>query len=94
MNTITTENVALNDTQEVLAHCLLKSHAAYLGLVEEGISSDVEELGKTVRRLARCLTEVTLPLDSFDDGDDPEREEVIDEQEPEITFGTRLKVIQ
>lgn len=93
MNTITTETVAFNGAQEVLAHCLLKSHDAYLRLVEEGVSSDVEELGKTVRRLARCLTDVMSPFDDFDD-DDPEREVVVDEQEPEVSTETRLQRIK
>lgn len=79
--TTPTADIALNNSQEVLAHCLLTSHATYLRLVEDGTSADIEELGKTVRRLACCLTEVTFPFDGFDDddGDDPDGEEAMDE---------------
>lgn len=76
MNPATTEDVELNNAKAVLAYCLVKSQHAYLGLIEDGFSSDdLKDVGRTVRHLARCLADVTVPFDEFDDEpDDPERE--------------------
>ncbi len=67
MPPITTEDIELNNAKEVLAYCLVKSHNAYVGLIEDGFSSkDLKEVGRTVRRLARCLSEINVPFDEFD----------------------------
>ena len=51
-------NINTCNATEVLGHCLVRSHEAYLNLVDEGFSSDLyREVGSTVRCLAQALVD-------------------------------------
>ena len=77
MNANTNEGINVANATEVLANCLLKSHQAYLTVVEDGFSSDLyREMGRTVRSLAQALVDVSMPYDAeFDDLANLEEEE-------------------
>ena len=71
--TTTTETTNLTPT-EVIADCLTKTNALYLELLNSGFASDLyKEAGKTVRALARSLSEASVAYD--EDMDDLEVEE-------------------
>jgi len=71
--TTTTETTNLTPT-EVIADCLTKTNALYLELLNSGFASDLyKEVGKTVRALARSLSEASVAYD--EDMDDLEVEE-------------------
>ena len=64
-------NINTGNAMEVLGHCLVRSHEAYLNLVDEGFSSDLyREVGRTVRCLAQALVEVGMLYDEADGGID------------------------
>ena len=59
-------SIDIGNANEVLANCLLKSHQAYLTLVDEGFSSDLyREVGRTVRCLAQALVDASMPYDDL-----------------------------
>lgn len=62
------QSVNLGNPQEVLADCLIKTHCIYLGLIDQGFSSDLyREVGRTVRCLAQALAEASITYDEIDD---------------------------
>ena len=78
-------NINTGNATEVLGHCLVRSHEAYLNLVDEGFSSDLyREVGRTVRCLAQALVEVGMLYDEADGGiDDVDTIDLADPEEEE-----------
>lgn len=69
--TTTNPSIGLGNPSKVLANCLIKTNDAYLGLIAEGFSSDLyKEVGRTVRHLARCLSDASLYSESIEDAND------------------------
>ena len=78
-------NINTGNATEVLSSCLLKSHQAYLSLVDEGFSSDLyREVGRTVRCLAQALVDVGMLYDEVGEGiDDVDTIDLADPEEEE-----------
>jgi hypothetical protein len=80
MTTANKTSINLGNPSKALADCLIKTNNAYLGLMAEGASSDrYKEVGRTVRHLARCLSDASLYSESSEeDADDDHAEEEVD----------------
>ena len=78
-------NINTGNATEVLGHCLVRSHEAYLNLVDEGFSSDLyREVGRTVRCLAQALVDAGMTYDEAGEGiDDVDTEGLADPEEEE-----------
>ena len=75
-------NINTGNAMEVLGHCLVRSHEAYLNLVDEGFSSDLyREVGRTVRCLAQTLVDAGIHYD--EDRDDVDTAGMADMEEEE-----------
>ena len=82
MTTTTSKpSINLSNPSEALSDCLIKTNEAYLSLMAEGASSDrYKEVGRTVRHLARCLSDASLYSESMEDAHDDAEEEVDSEE--------------
>ncbi len=77
-------SINLSNPSEALSDCLIKTNEAYLSLMAEGASSDrYKEVGRTVRHLARCLSDASLYSESMEDANDDNAEEEVDSEESE-----------
>lgn len=73
--TTKTETTSIDNPTEVLASCLLKTHALYLELLNTGFASDLyKEAGKTVRALAQNLSDASFSYDAELDLEEEEQD--------------------